>query len=144
MTPIEILLIEDNLGDVRLMQEALKEAKIHNHLTVAHNGVEAIAILHKQGQYALAVTPQIILLDLNLPKRSGIEVLAQIKSGALKQIPVIILSSSKADEDVAMSYMMHANCYITKPMDLDQYIKVVRAIKDFWFTIVRLPGNQHG
>ncbi len=143
MNPIEILLVEDNTGDVRLTQEALKEAKVHNHLTVASDGVEALAILRKQGNYAAAVTPDIILLDLNLPKMSGTEVLAQIKKDeALKQIPVVIVTSSKAEEDVAKSYNLHANCYVTKPIDLDQFIKMVRSIEDFWFTIVRLPARK--
>jgi CheY-like chemotaxis protein len=143
MNPIEILLVEDNSGDVRLTQEALKEAKMHNRLTVARDGVEALAILRKQGNYATAATPDIILLDLNLPKLSGTEVLSQIKNDeALMQIPVVIVTSSKAEEDVAKSYNLHANCYITKPIDLDQFIKVVRSIEDFWFTIVRLPGSQ--
>jgi CheY-like chemotaxis protein len=143
MNPIEILLVEDNAGDVRLTQEALKEAKMHNHLTVASDGVEALAILRKKGNYAAAATPDIILLDLNLPKISGTEVLAQIKNDeALKQIPVVIVTSSKAEEDVAKSYKLHANCYVTKPINLDQFIKVVRSIEDFWFTIVRLPAAK--
>ena len=143
MNPIEILLVEDNSGDVRLTQEALKEAKVHNHLTVASDGVDALAILRKQGNYDAAATPDNILLDLNLPKISGTEVLAQIKNDkALKQIPVVIVTSSKAEEDVAKSYNLHANCYVTKPIDLDQFIKMVRSIEDFWFTIVRLPAHK--
>ena len=142
MNPIEILLVEDNPGDVRLTQESLKEAKVRNHVTVATDGVEALAILRKQGPYANAPTPDIILLDLNIPKVSGIEVLGKIKTDdAFRKIPVVVVTSSKAEEAVAKSYNLHANCYITKPIDLDQFTKVVKSIEDFWFTIVRLPPS---
>jgi chemotaxis family two-component system response regulator Rcp1 len=143
MNPIEILLVEDNPGDVRLTREALKDAKVLTSLAVASDGVEALAILRKQGKYSNASTPDIILLDLNLPKMNGIEVLAQIKEDdALKQIPVVIVTSSKAEEDVAKSYNLHANCFITKPIDFDQFIKMVRSIEDFWFSVVRLPHHK--
>jgi len=138
--PIEILLVEDNLGDVRLTQEALKEGKVHNKLSVVADGVEAMAYLRQQGRFRTAARPDIILLDLNLPKKNGREVLAEIKQdGELKHIPVVILTTSKADEDVLKSYNLYANCYITKPVDLDQFIRVVQSIENFWLTIVKLP-----
>jgi CheY-like chemotaxis protein len=138
--PIEILLVEDNLGDVRLTQEALKEGKVHNNLSVVTDGVEAMAYLRQQGRFRTAARPDIILLDLNLPKKNGREVLAEIKQdGELKHIPVVILTTSKADEDVLKSYNLYANCYITKPVDLDQFIRVVQSIENFWLTIVKLP-----
>lgn len=140
--PVEILLVEDNPGDVRLTQEALKEGKIRNHLTLARDGVEALAILRRTGEYADIVRPDIILLDLNLPRKDGREVLAEIKSDeSLKRIPVVVLTTSKAEEDILRSYDLHANCYITKPVDLEQFITVVKSIEDFWVTIVRLPSN---
>jgi CheY-like chemotaxis protein len=138
--PIEILLVEDNPGDVRLTIEALKEAKVYNHLSVASDGVEALAFLRREGKYAGAARPDLILLDLNLPKRDGREVLAEIKSDErLRTIPVVILTTSRAEQDILQSYSLHANCYITKPVDLDQFIKVVQSIEDFWLTIVALP-----
>jgi CheY-like chemotaxis protein len=138
--PTEILLVEDNLGDVRLTQEALKEGKVHNNLSVVADGVEAMAYLRQQGRFRTAARPDIILLDLNLPKKNGREVLAEIKQdGELKHIPVVILTTSKADEDVLKSYNLYANCYITKPVDLDQFIRVVQSIENFWLTIVKLP-----
>ena len=138
--PIEILLVEDNLGDVRLTQEALKEGKVRNNLNVVVDGVEAMSYLRQQGQFRNATCPDIILLDLNLPKKNGREVLAEIKQdGELKHIPVVILTTSKADEDVIRSYNLYANCYITKPVDLDQFIRVVHSIENFWLTIVKLP-----
>lgn len=137
---IEILLVEDSPGDVRLTQEALKEGKIRNKLTVASDGVEALAVLRRQGAYANAPRPDIILLDLNLPRVDGREVLAAIKKDlALHRIPVVVLTTSKAEEDVLKSYELSANCYITKPVDLDQFIAVIRSIEDFWLTIVTLP-----
>lgn len=140
--PVEILLVEDNPGDVRLTREALIESKVHNNLSVAPDGVEALAFLRRQGKYAGAVRPDLILLDLNLPKKDGREVLAEIKAdGALKTIPVVILTTSNAEQDIVRSYDLHANCYITKPVDLDQFIKVVQSIEEFWFAIVRLPGQ---
>jgi len=141
--PIEILLIEDNSGDVRLTQEALKEGKILNKLHVVRDGVEAMAFLRQEGKYANAIRPDLIMLDLNLPKKDGKEVLAEIKSDSyLKVIPVIILTVSKLEEDIIKTYDLHANCYITKPIELDSFIAVVRAIEDFWLTIVKLPPHD--
>lgn|SRR5574340_280111 len=138
--PIEILLVEDNPGDVRLTREALKEAKVINNLNVIKDGMEALAYLRKEGPYAAAPRPHLILLDLNLPKRDGREVLATIKADeALKRIPVVVLTTSQDEQDVLKSYNLHANCYITKPVDLDQFIRVVRSIEDFWLGIVVLP-----
>lgn len=138
--PIEILLVEDNLGDVRLTQEALREGKVRNHLNVAADGVEAMAFLRREGQHANAPQPDLILLDLNLPKKGGREVLAEIKEDPeLRRIPVVILTVSKAEEDVLKSYNLHANCYITKPVNLDQFLTVVQSIEDFWLTVVMLP-----
>ncbi len=138
--PIEILLVEDNPGDVRLTIEALKEAKVINHLTVLKDGVEALAFLRRQGSYAAAPRPHLIVLDLNLPKKDGREVLADIKADDnLKRIPVVVLTTSQDEQDVLKSYNLHANCYITKPVDLDQFVRVVRSIEDFWLGIVVLP-----
>lgn len=140
--PIEILLVEDNPGDVRLTQEALKDAKVLNKLRVVSDGVEALAFLRRQGQYAHAVTPGLILLDLNLPKMDGRKVLAEIKEDPeLKRIPVVVLTISKADEDIIKTYELHANCYITKPVDLEQFMEVVKAIENFWLTVVKLPPD---
>ncbi|MBD0321612.1 MAG: response regulator [Gemmatimonadetes bacterium] len=138
--PIEVLLVEDNPGDVRLTREALKEGKVHNNLHVAPDGVEALAFLRREGRYADAVRPDLILLDLNLPRKGGREVLEEVKSDpALRHIPVVILTSSQAEQDIARAYDLHANCYISKPVDLDQFITVVKSIEDFWFTVVKLP-----
>ncbi len=138
----EILLVEDNPGDVRLTREALKEGKILNHVSVVGDGVEALAFLRREDKYANAVRPDLILLDLNLPKKDGREVLAEIKADAgLKKIPVVILTTSAAEQDILKTYDLHANCYITKPVDLEQFIKIVRLIEDFWFTIARLPSG---
>ena len=138
----EFLLVEDNPGDVRLTQEALSESKLRNHLSVVGDGVEALAFLRREGKYADAPRPDIILLDLNLPKKSGREVLAEIKADpVLRRIPVVIITSSEAEQDVLASYDLHVNCYISKPVDLDQFIKVVRSIETFWITIVKLPGE---
>jgi two-component system, chemotaxis family, response regulator Rcp1 len=140
--PIEILLVEDNPGDVRLTQEALKEGKVSNNLHVAYDGIEALAFLRREGKFEKAVRPDLILLDLNLPKMDGRELLAEIKDDDdLKRIPVVILTTSKAEEDVVKTYNLHANCYISKPVDLDQFITVVKAIEGFWMTIVKLPPN---
>ena len=142
VTPIEILLVEDSPADVRLTKEALKEEKIHNNLSVVNDGVEAMAFLHRQGKYSKAARPDLILLDLNLPKKDGREVLKEIKSDKeFKAIPVVVLTISKAEEDVIKSYNLHANCYITKPIDLNQFAKVVKSIQEFWLTIVKLPGK---
>jgi len=138
--PIEILLLEDNPGDVRLTVEGLKESKVRNNLHVARDGVEAMEFLRREGQHTGAVRPDLILLDLNLPRMDGREVLLEIKSDAkLKTIPVVVLTTSRAEHDVLRSYELQANCYITKPVDLEQFITVVKSIEDFWFTIVTLP-----
>lgn len=138
--PIEILLVEDNPGDVRLTKEALREGKVRNNLHVAANGVDALAFLRHEGTHAQAPRPDLILLDLNLPRKDGREVLAEIKADDhLKTIPVVVLTTSKADEDIVRSYQLSANCYVTKPVDLEQFITVVRSIEDFWLTIVTLP-----
>ena len=140
--PIEILLVEDNPGDVRLTEEALKEGKVLNNLHVASDGVEAMAFLRQEGQYAGVGHPDIILLDLNLPKKDGREVLAEIKADPnLKRTPVVVLTTSEAEKDILKSYDLHANAYITKPVDLDQFLKVVQAIEEFWLVIVKLPPD---
>jgi two-component system, chemotaxis family, response regulator Rcp1 len=140
--PIEILLVEDNPGDVRLTVEGLKESKVRNNLHLARDGVEAMAFLRREGAQANAVRPDLILLDLNLPRMDGREVLSAIKSDPrLKTIPVVVLTTSRSDQDVLRSYELQANCYITKPVDLEQFITVVRSIEDFWFTIVTLPHS---
>ncbi len=140
--PVEILLVEDNPGDVRLTIEGLKEGKVRNNLSVVEDGVEALAFLRKQGKYNDAVRPDLILLDLNLPKKDGREVLLEIKSDdELCSIPVVVLTTSKAEQDILKAYSLHANCYITKPVDLDQFLAVVESIEDFWFTIVKLPRD---
>ena len=138
--PVEILLVEDNPGDVRLTREALREGKVRNNLYVASDGVDALAFLRREGQYADAVRPDLILLDLNLPRKDGREVLQEIKADAtLRYIPVVVLTSSQAEQDILLAYDLHANCYVSKPVDLDQFIHVVHSIEDFWFTIVKLP-----
>jgi CheY-like chemotaxis protein len=138
--PIEILLVEDNPGDVRLTKEALKEGKIRNTLYTVENGVEAMAFLHRAGEYTKVTRPDLILLDLNLPKKNGYEVLREIKADpSLKRIPVVILTSSAAEQDILKTYDLHANCYITKPVDLEQFLKVAHSIEEFWFSIVKLP-----
>jgi two-component system, chemotaxis family, response regulator Rcp1 len=140
MNPIEILLVEDNPADVRLTMEALREEKIHNNLSVVNDGVEAMAYLRREGTYANAMRPDLILLDLNLPKKDGREVLGEIKNDKnLKCIPVVVLTVSNAEADILKTYNLHANCYITKPLDLEQFSKVVKTIQDFWLTIVKLP-----
>lgn len=137
---IEILLVEDNPADVRLTMEALKESKIRNQLNVAENGVEALQYLRQEGKFAGKGTPDIILLDLNLPKKDGREVLQEIKGDEqLRRIPVVILTTSQAEQDIMRAYDLHANCYIQKPVDLDQFLRVIRSIEDFWLTIVKLP-----
>jgi chemotaxis family two-component system response regulator Rcp1 len=141
--PIEILLVEDNPADVRMTVELLKDTKVRNTLTVASDGIEALDLLHRTGKYAHAVRPDLILLDLNLPKKDGKQVLAEIKADpALRPIPVVILTSSKSEEDIIKSYNLYANCYVTKPVDLEQFVKVVRSIEDFWLTIVKLPQGR--
>ena len=138
--PIEILLVEDNPGDVRLTREALHDGKISNRLHHAQDGIEALAFLRGQAPYTGAPRPDLILLDLNLPRMDGREVLEAIKADArLSQIPVVVLTTSKAEEDVLRSYGLHANCYIVKPLDFDRFTEVVNAIENFWFRIVKLP-----
>jgi len=142
---IEVLLVEDSPADVRLTREALKEEKMRVNLQVVGDGVEAMQFLRREGKFAAAVQPDLILLDLNLPKKDGREVLKEIKSDeSLKKIPVVILTMSKAEEDVLKTYDLHANCYITKPLDLEQFSKVVKSIQEFWLTIVKLPPNGNG
>jgi chemotaxis family two-component system response regulator Rcp1 len=140
---VEILLVEDNAGDIRLTREVLREGKIRNNISVVTDGEQALGFLNKQKGFETAITPDLILLDLNLPKLSGREVLDAIKSDAnLKHIPVIILTTSKAEEDILRSYQHHANCYITKPVDFDQFAEVVKKLEDFWFTIVKIPHRD--
>jgi len=142
VTPIEILLVEDNAGDADLARDALEHSKIRNTLHVVGDGEEAMAFLRQTGKHKDAPRPDIVLLDLNLPKKDGREVLAEIKTDdELKRIPVVILTTSKDEADVLKTYNLHANCFITKPIDLAQFMKVVKSIEDFWFTIVRLPSN---
>jgi two-component system, chemotaxis family, response regulator Rcp1 len=140
--PVEILLVEDSPGDVRLTREALREGKVRNNLSVVTDGVEALAFLRREGRYADAPRPDVILLDLNLPRKDGREVLAEVKADErLRRIPVVILTTSRDEQDVLESYDLHANCYITKPVDLDQFIAVVRSIETFWLTVVTLPED---
>ena len=141
--PVEILLVEDNPGDVRLTKEALKEGKVYSNLHWAKDGVEALEFLRRQGKFADVPRPDIILLDLNLPKKDGREVLSEIKNDEnLKRIPVVILTTSKAEEDVLRSYQLHANCYVTKPVDLEKFIVVVQSIDMFWLSVVTLPNGE--
>lgn len=138
----DILLVEDNPGDVRLAKEALKESKLLNKLYAVGDGIEAMAFLRQEGDYADVPRPDLVLLDLNLPGKNGREVLAEIKADeTLKRIPVVVLTVSRAEEDVLKSYNLHANCYISKPFDMEQFIKVVKSIEDFWFSIVKLPPD---
>jgi len=138
--PIDILLVEDNPGDVRLTREALRDGKLLNRLSTVTDGQQAIAFLRKQGSYAQAIRPDLILLDLNLPRKDGREVLAEIKADPdLRIIPVIVLTSSQAEQDILKSYNMHANCYVTKPVDLVKFVDAVKAVEDFWVHIVKLP-----
>ncbi len=140
MKVIDILLVEDNPGDARLAHEALKESKVRNKLYVVEDGVEAMAFLRRQGKYADVPRPDLIFLDLNLPRKSGREVLEEIKTDeSLKLIPVVILTASRADEDILRSYQHHANCYITKPLDFNQFVEVTKTIGGFWLSIVKLP-----
>jgi len=138
--PVEFLLVEDNPGDVRLTQEALKDSKVRNNLNVLGDGLSALAFLRRQPPYENAPRPDIILLDLNLPKMDGRELLSHIKADPkLKRIPVVVITSSEAEQDILRTYDLHVNCYVTKPVDLDQFIKVVQSIETFWLTIVQLP-----
>ena len=139
---VEILLAEDNPGDVRLTVEALKDAKMRNNVSVVEDGAEAMAFLLREGKYADVSRPDVILLDLNLPKKNGFEVLAEIKEdSSLKRIPVVILTTSDSEQDILETYDLHANCYINKPVDLSQFTKVVQTIEDFWLAIVKLPSE---
>lgn len=138
---IEILLVEDNPGDARLTREAFKEGRLLNNLTVVNDGVEALAYLRQEGQYSNRARPDLVLLDLNLPKKDGREVLEEIKADEkLRMIPVVVLTTSAAQEDVTRAYGSHANCYITKPVDLDQFLRVAQSIESFWLSLVRLPS----
>jgi two-component system, chemotaxis family, response regulator Rcp1 len=140
---IEILLIEDNPGDVDLTKEALQDAKVRNRLSVVDDGAKAVDFLYKRGEYADAPRPDIILLDLNLPKKDGRQVLEEIKADPqLAEIPVVILTTSQAEEDIIRSYQLHANCYITKPVDFKQFMHVVKSIEEFWLTVVKLPKRN--
>jgi chemotaxis family two-component system response regulator Rcp1 len=142
-SPVDILLVEDNPGDVRLTRELLKESKIHNNLTVMDNGEDALVFLRRRAEQRDATLPDLILLDLNLPRKNGAEVLASIKKDpVLRRIPVVILTSSKAEEDILRAYDLHANCYISKPVGLEQFATVVKSIDDFWLSIVKLPPRQ--
>jgi chemotaxis family two-component system response regulator Rcp1 len=139
---IEILLVEDNPGDVRLTREVLKESKVRSNLHVVEDGMKAMAYLRRESKYADAVRPDIVLLDLNLPKKDGREVLIGIKTDEdLKRIPVVILTTSEDERDILEAYNNHVNCYVTKPLDIDQFTKIVKSIEDFWLTIVKLPPN---
>jgi len=138
--PVVILLVEDNPGDVRLTQEALRDAKVCNRMHVVRDGVEAMEFLRRTGTHADAPRPDLILLDLNLPRKDGREVLADVKADPdLRRIPVVVLTTSKAEEDILRAYNLNANCYIAKPVDFDQFVHVVRSIESFWLTIVKLP-----
>lgn len=140
--PVEILLVEDNPGDVRLTLEALKEGKVNNKIHVVKDGVEALAFVNQEGAYRDVSLPELILLDLNLPRKDGRQVLAEIKANPrLKHIPVIVLTTSEAKQDIRNAYQLHANCYITKPIDLDQFLNIIRGIEDFWLTVVKLPAH---
>jgi CheY-like chemotaxis protein len=141
-SPIELLLVEDSEPDVRLTKEAFREAKVKNRLWVVDDGVEALDFLHRRGSYADVPRPDLILLDLNLPRKDGRQVLKEIKSDdSLKRIPVVVLTTSKSEEDVLRAYDLHANCYITKPVDFNRFMEVVKSVEDFWLTVVRLPDD---
>ena len=140
---VDILLVEDNPGDVRLTKEALRDAKVLNKIYVAKDGVEAMEFIHREGSFANVPVPDLILLDLNLPRKDGREVLAEIKKDPkLMRIPVVILSSSKADEDIAKSYNLHANAYVIKPVDINRFVEMMHVLDEFWFTIVKLPPKE--
>jgi CheY-like chemotaxis protein len=141
--PIEILLVDDSPSDVDLTREALQDTKVHNNLSVVGDGVEALAFLRREGQFADAPHPDLILLDLNLPKKDGREVLAEIKADpTLRRIPVVVLTTSDAERDIIETYNLHANCYVKKPVDLDAFVHVVRSIDNFWLAIVKLPPAE--
>lgn len=141
--PIEILLVEDNPGDARLTQEALREGRVRNRLHHARDGVEALGFLRQEAPYSTAPRPDLILLDLNLPRKDGREVLAELKEDPhLRLIPVVVLTTSEAEQDIVRTYELHANCYITKPVDLDKFFTIVRAVEEFWLAVVKLPGRH--
>ena len=141
--PIQILLVEDNPGDVRLTQESLHDAKVHNSMIVASDGLEAMACLRREGKYASAARPDLVLLDLNLPRMNGFEVLDAIKEDSdLKRIPVVVLTTSQAEQDIIRSYNLYANAFVTKPVDLEQFIQVIKSIEGFWLEIVKLPNGK--
>lgn len=141
--PVKILLVEDNPGDIRLTKEALREGKVYNEMHVATDGFEALAFLRQKGQYANAPRPDVVLLDLNLPLMNGVEVLAEIKADPhLKRIPVIVLTTSEDERDILKSYDLHANAYVTKPVDLERFIEIIEQIEGFWLTIVKLPPTE--
>ncbi|MDY6932300.1 MAG: response regulator [Halobacteriota archaeon] len=140
--PIDVLLVEDNPGDIRLTEEAFKEGMMHINLHVVTDGIEATKFLKKEGEYADAPSPDLVLLDLNMPRKNGCEVLEDIKADEdLRRIPIVILTTSRAEEDIIKSYNLHANCFITKPVDMDQFVEVIKFIEGFWFSVVRLPGG---
>jgi two-component system, chemotaxis family, response regulator Rcp1 len=144
LAPIEVLLVEDSVGDVRLTREAFKDARVHINLHVAVDGDDAMAFLKRERQYADAPRPDLILLDLNLPKKDGREVLKEIKENpTLATIPVVILTTSASEEDILRTYQLHANCYITKPVDLEGFLKVVKSIDTFWLSVVKLPPDPN-
>jgi len=139
--PIEILLVEDNPADIRLAKEALRDGKVMNNLSVVTDGVEALNFMSQTGKYSDAPLPELILLDLNLPKKNGLEVLQSLKADPeLKKIPVVILTTSKAEEDIVKGYNLYANCYITKPIDLKQFLEIIKTIETFWLSVVSLPS----
>jgi two-component system, chemotaxis family, response regulator Rcp1 len=142
-TPLEILLVDDNPGDVRLIEEILKESGMPIRLNVVRDGVEAMAFLRQEGPYAHVATPNLIVLDLNLPRKNGHEVIAEVKEDrGLKRIPVVVLTGSEAEEDINRAYDLHANCCIIKPFNLDQFIRVVRQMQDFWLNVAKFPGKR--
>jgi CheY-like chemotaxis protein len=137
---IDILVVEDNPGDARLIREILNENKLYSSLYIVNDGVEAMSFLHNEGKFSIAPKPDLIILDLNLPRKDGREVLAEIKADdELKHMPIVIMTISQAEEDILKTYKLHANCYITKPIDLNEFIKVIKSIEDFWFSVVKLP-----
>jgi chemotaxis family two-component system response regulator Rcp1 len=143
--PIEVLLVEDNAGDIRLTEEAFKEGKIRLNLSVARDGVEAMAFLRKEGSFVHTARPDLVLLDLNLPRKDGREVLREMKNDPrLLRIPVVVLTTSESDEDILDTYGFHANCYITKPVDIDQFVRVVKLIEEFWFVVAKIPDGRGG
>jgi chemotaxis family two-component system response regulator Rcp1 len=145
LNSIDILVVEDNPGDARLIKEVLNDNKVYSSLYIVNDGVEAMNFLHHEGKYKDVSIPDLIILDLNLPRKDGREVLAEIKAdNKLKHIPIVIMTISQAEEDILKSYNLHANCFITKPIDLNQFIKVVKSIEDFWFSIVKLPPKAEG